>query len=171
MVIVLLPDSPVRHCALDVAGLYRELAPRLEQIVHIQVRASDAVIEDACQFAWARLLDHAGRVRREAALSWLARTAVHEAYKLSRRQSRDASLEESSAPAIAAAAPGPDELIEQRERLNFGSRLSVRQQRVLWLHAIGLSYAEIAQCTGDTHRTVERQLLRAKRRIRDAEVG
>ena len=33
---------------------------------------------------------------------------------------------------------------------------------MLWLRALGLSYGEIASLTGDTTRTVERQLLRAK---------
>ena len=37
---------------LDVGELYRSLAGRLEQIVRLDIRASDAVIEDACQFAW-----------------------------------------------------------------------------------------------------------------------
>ncbi|MBV8956985.1 MAG: sigma-70 region 4 domain-containing protein, partial [Solirubrobacterales bacterium] len=39
------------------------------------------------------------------------------------------------------------------------------QQRILWLHALGLTYAEIADYEGCTLRTVERQLLRARRRI------
>ena len=51
------------------------------------------LIEDACQFAWWRLVVHAHRVERRAALSWLAKTAVHEALKLIRREERDVSLE------------------------------------------------------------------------------
>ncbi len=39
---------------------------------------------------------------------------------------------------------------------------------MLWLHGIGLSYADIADSTGCTLRTVERQLLRAKRTMRAA---
>ncbi len=170
MVIVLLPGSPVSHCALDVGDLYRTLAPRLEQIVRIDIRASDALVEDACQFAWTRLLHHAGRVRREAALSWLATTAVHEAYKLIRRRDRDLSLDDAGDAALVAASPGPEDLVEQRERLESIRSLSERQQRLLWLRALGLSYAEISLVTGCTPRTVERQLLRAKRRIREAEL-
>jgi RNA polymerase sigma factor (sigma-70 family) len=171
VVIVLLPNSPVSCCALDVGNLYRALAPRLEQIVRIDIRASDALVEDACQFAWTRLLHHAGRVRREAALSWLATTAVHEAYKLIRRRDHDVSFEDAGARALAGAGPGLEELIELRERLGSFRRLSERQQRLLWLHGLGLSYAEISLATGCTPRTVERQLLRAKRRIREAELA
>ena len=56
----------------------------------------------------------------------------------------------------------PHELVERRERLREVQRLPERQQRVVWLHAIGLSYAEIALTEGCTRRTVDRQLLRAR---------
>jgi RNA polymerase sigma factor (sigma-70 family) len=154
----------------DVGELYRTLSGRLEQIVRFDVRAPDAVIEEACQFAWTRFVDHADRVRHEAVLSWLVTTAVREAFKLIRRGNRfvslDAVVERGGETVAAAAAPGPDELIEQRERLRALAQLSERQQRLVWLHALGLSYNEIALYTGCTPRTVERQLLRAKRRLR-----
>jgi hypothetical protein len=57
------------EAAGDVGDLYRALAPRLEQIVRLDVRAPDPVIEDACQFAWSRLVYHSHRVRRETALT------------------------------------------------------------------------------------------------------
>ena len=68
----------------DVGELYGLLSGRLEQLVRLDVRAPDVVIEDACQFAWSRLLHHRHRVYRETVLTWLARTAVHEAFKLLR---------------------------------------------------------------------------------------
>jgi RNA polymerase sigma factor (sigma-70 family) len=155
---------------IDVEALYRTLGRRLEQIVRADVRAPDVVIEDACQFAWSRLVHHAHCVQRECALAWLAQTARREAVKLVRRDGRDVSLEavsEDSGPAFPAVRqPGPDELFEQRQRLEVVGSLPPRQQRVLWLHAIGLSYAEISLDTGYSLRTVERQLLRAKRSVR-----
>ena len=78
---------------LDVDELYRALAGRLERIVRFDVRAPEPVVEDACQFAWSRLVDHCDRVRRETALSWLATTAVREAVRLIRRQARELSLD------------------------------------------------------------------------------
>ena len=102
----------------NVGELYVELARRLEQIVRREVRASAPLIEDACQFAWWRLVVHAHRVQRKAALSWLARTAVHEAVKLIRREERDLSLdawpEEGSHAVLLGRSPGPDEVAEQR---------------------------------------------------------
>ncbi|MDQ6746446.1 MAG: sigma-70 family RNA polymerase sigma factor [Actinomycetota bacterium] len=163
--------SPLPSQPLDLDGLYRTLAPRLERIVRRDVHAGEAVIEDACQFAWSRLACHSGRVRRESVLSWLATTAIHEAFRLIRRDRRELSLEGDDeargvADTVAAIGPGPEELVEQRLRLAALARLSPRQQRMLWLHAVGLSYGEIALSTGATTRTVERQLLRAKRTAR-----
>jgi RNA polymerase sigma factor (sigma-70 family) len=155
-----------------VEELYRALATRLERRVRSDVHAPDCVIEDACQFAWIRFVHHRDRVAREAALSWLVKTAVHEAVKLVRRDRRhvslEALLEHVGDHAIAAPAPSPAELVERRERLAAVRELPERQQRLVWLHALGLSYTEMALHTGSSTRTVERQLLRAKRRMREA---
>jgi RNA polymerase sigma factor (sigma-70 family) len=153
----------------DVGELYRQQAARLQRIVRSDVRASDAVIDDACQFAWACLVAHWERVRREAALSWLATTAVREAFRLLRRDARSLSLEatfdEGAAGAPPALTPGPDELVERLERLDEISALPVRQQRLLWLQGFGLSYAEMAGHEACTTRAVQRQLLRAKAKL------
>ncbi len=155
----------------DVGELYGLLGRRLEQLVRLDVRAPDEVIEDACQFAWSRLLHHRHRVHRETVLTWLVRTAVHEAFKLLRRDMRELSLESADEDAIPVPAPTPVELVERRERLADLGRLPERQQRALWLHALGLSYAEIARHEGCTTRTVERQLLRARDGVRRAEAA
>jgi RNA polymerase sigma factor (sigma-70 family) len=153
----------------DVDELYRRLAPRLRQIVRTNVRAPEPVVEDACQIAWSRLIRDSERVRREAALSWLATTAVREAYKLSRRDRRelslDAELERTGELPFPSSAPGPAEIVELRERLGEVRQLPERQQRLVWMHAAGLTYVEMADRTGDSRRTVERQLLRAKGKL------
>jgi RNA polymerase sigma factor (sigma-70 family) len=150
----------------DVGELYGVLARRLEQIVRLDVRAPDAVIEDACQFAWIRLLHHSDRVHRETVMSWLVRTAVREAFKLLRRDRRELSLEAATEAAVLCTPATPSELIECRERLADLARLPERQQRAVWLHGLGLNYTEIARYEGCTTRTVERQLLRARHTIR-----
>ena len=169
------PAATVGRADIDVGETYRLLSARLEQIVRFDVRAPDPVIEDACQFAWSRLIDHADRVRREAVLSWLVTTAVREAFKLIRRGNRylslEAALESGGDGLLVAETTGPEQLLEQRERLASIRELSERQQRFLWLHGLGLSYSEIAIHAGCTERTVERQLLRAKHRIRQAAVA
>jgi RNA polymerase sigma factor (sigma-70 family) len=153
--------------------LYRAISKDLERIVRFGVRAPDPVIEDACQFAWARLVHHQARVGRDDARAWLVKTAMREAFKLIGRGSRDDSLEaeleacgEIPAPDLR---PGPAEVYEQRERLDTLSSLSPRQGRLLWLYGLGLSYEEIAVQDGCTSRTVERQLQRARRSLRQGE--
>ena len=156
----------------ELADLYATLAGRLRQIVGGQVQASDALIEDSCQVAWSRLIRHRGRVRRETVLGWLATTALHEAFRLLRPQRREIPLEEI---VDSAGTTGPlvpvsslEEVVEQRERLRTIERLPERQQRLVWLQGLGLSYTEMAGYTGATPRTVERQLLRAKQALRAA---
>jgi DNA-directed RNA polymerase specialized sigma24 family protein len=168
------PDEPALGVD-DVAELYGLLARRLEQIVRLDVRAPDAVVEDACQFAWSRLVFHRHRVRRDTAMGWLARTAVHEAVKLLRRDRRELSLdavsEQGQITTLSSLAPGPHELLEARERLGVVRELPLRQQRAVWLRAGGLSYEEIALRERSTVRAVERQLLRAGHNLREAEAA
>jgi len=155
----------------DLGELYSSLARRLEQIVRLDVRASEAVIEDACQFAWYRLLHHRDRVHRETVMAWLARTAVHEAFKLVRRDQRELSLEaalEGGEKAGWATTPAtPEQLLDYRERIEELRLLPERQQRLVWLNAFGLSYTEMAAHERCTRRTVDRQLLRARQAIRN----
>ena len=153
----------------DIAVLYTALAPNLERIVRLDVQASDQVIEDACQFAWAGLVAHADRLRGNGTLSWLAKTAIREAFKLSRRDRRELSLDhalETDGDALGPPGPAPDELIQAREQLASISLLPERQQRLLWLQGLGLSYREMAVHAHCSERTIERQLLRAKRGLR-----
>jgi RNA polymerase sigma factor (sigma-70 family) len=152
----------------DVGELYVHLARRLEQIVRLDVSAPDVVIEDACQVAWSRLLHHRDRVHRETVMSWLVRTAVHEAFRLLRRGRRELSLEAAADETTLAT---PAQLVDYRERIAEVDRLPERQQRAVWLHAFGLNYAEIAVHEGCTARTIERQLLRARRVIRHPEAA
>lgn len=158
------------ECELgDMGELYRSLSGSLERIVRCDVHAPEPVIEEACQFAWSRLVYHQHRVRRETALGWLSRTAVREAIRLVGRCRRELSLDaQDGAAALQACvvAPGPAELIEQRERLATLTLLPVRQQRLLWLRGLGLSYDEIAVRDGCTKRTVERQLNLARIALR-----
>lgn len=157
----------------DVEKLYRKLSRQLERIVGACVQAPDPLIEDACQFAWARLVLHRARVRRETALAWLVQTARREALKLAGRSTRelslDAELDEWGEIPSPDPRPGPADVYEQRERLRAVGLLSLRQQRLLWLYALGLGYEEVALHDGCTSRTVERELQRARATLRAAE--
>jgi RNA polymerase sigma factor (sigma-70 family) len=155
----------------DVAQLYTTCARSLQRLVAGGVRASDVVVEDACQVAWSRLVRDGDRVRRESAFGWLVRTAIHEAYRLARRERRDLSLEvlvelEEGGEWEAILGSDPtDALTAHVARVQSLRALPPRQQRLVWLRGCGLSYAEIANATGDSERTVERQLVRAQRRL------
>ena len=166
-----LSTAPVR----EVEELYARLGRRLETRVRAGVMAPPAVIEDACQLAWSQLIRHRQRVDAEHALGWLATTATREALRLWAREQREQSLERElenrGDGALATRVPGPDEQLEARQRLVHIVGVSDRQRRLLWLHAFGLDYDEMAGHEGCTRRTVERQLLRAKRTVRESGRG
>lgn len=62
---------------------------------------------------------------------------------------------------------GVEEAAEAREALGLIAQLPERQQRIAALAVTGLSREEIAEVTGDTLRTVDRQLYRARAKLRD----
>ena len=165
----------------DVARLYVEEAARVRRLVRTNVTAPSAVIEDACQVAWSRLLIHRARLRRDSARAWLVRVAIREAIKSLHRQRREPSLEAlierggrsdaGRSPDRSMMLPTPpliDELIEQKDRLESIRLLPERQRQLVWLQGLGLSYREMAGETGMTRRTVERQLMRARSSLADA---
>jgi RNA polymerase sigma factor (sigma-70 family) len=167
-------SSDLRRCKMiaDVDQLYRGFNGALERIVRRDVTAPTVVIEDACQTAWVRLVRHAQRIEPDGVRGWLATTAVREAVRLWRRDQRetplDGQLDEDGEVMVSAPAPSTEELAEWREQIALVGGLSYRQRRVLWLKAWGLSYEEIAAESGLTVRTVERQLYRARTRLRAA---
>jgi RNA polymerase sigma factor (sigma-70 family) len=159
----------------DVARLYGEEALRVRKLVRAQVvMASPALVEDACQVAWCRLLIHRSRVRRESARAWLVQVAVHEVLKALARERRERSLEALQehdgrpdlgcdlAPAMLPTPAPIEDLVELHVRLDSVRALPDRQRRLVWLQGLGLSYREMAGETGMTRRTVERQLMRAR---------
>jgi RNA polymerase sigma factor (sigma-70 family) len=155
------------------AELYAGRAAELRQIVRRSIRAPDAVIDDACQVAWARLLRRWGSVRREAAFPWLVRTASRAALRSVQRSARELSLDQlcdaGREPTPTALLPStPAEIAELRTRLDEIRALPERQQLFVWLQGLGLTYDEMADYTQATTRTVERQLMRAKRALRAA---
>jgi DNA-directed RNA polymerase specialized sigma24 family protein len=100
----------------------------------------------------------------------LVTTATREAVHLTRHSARELSLDElcSRHREWAPLPQSPEEIVELRARLAEIRSLPERQQRLVWLQGLGFSYTEIAGQTGDSRRTVERQLMRAKRALRSA---
>lgn len=165
-------DAQVSGGSVDVAELYEDRAVQVRRLVRHEVRAPEPLIEDACQVAWGRLIRHRDRVCRDTVVAWLVATAMHEAFRLIRRSNREVSLEElldEAGELPLPATPSPDEILEHRARLEALRSLPDRQRQLVWLQGLGLSYAEMAEHTGATTRTVERQLLRARRKLAPAQ--
>jgi DNA-directed RNA polymerase specialized sigma24 family protein len=161
----------------DVVRLYVEFQPRLQRMVSGCVRPPAPVLEDACQAAWMALIGNRERVELARAPGWLVQTAVHEALRLialaDRENSLDLELEERAVFPDLGTVPGPEDRVMGWQRVHSLARLPVRQQRLIWLRALGLSYEEMASHEHCTGRTVRRQLERAGRALRrlDAEDG
>lgn len=84
-------SSPNGTPRRDVETLYRRHHRELQRAVSRAAHASSALIEDACQNAWAILLRR--QSERDAGFVWLRVVAIHEAYRLCAIDRRDARLE------------------------------------------------------------------------------
>jgi RNA polymerase sigma factor (sigma-70 family) len=155
----------------DVGQLFLEFSRHLEALVRDDVRACDAVIEDACQLAWTQLVRHRHRVALQSAPRWLTKTAIREAVRLIARHKRECSLELLIDEGLDITLDVEADSLAGRERLLGLGALPERQQRMMWLRGLGLSYDEVAEHEGCTFRTVERQLWRARHRLRALESG
>ncbi|HEX3801827.1 MAG TPA: sigma-70 family RNA polymerase sigma factor [Solirubrobacteraceae bacterium] len=156
--------DPGQH--MDV--LYSELQPQLVRILATNLQAPEWVIDDACQTAWGSLLIHREAVEPGSELGWLSTTATRSALRVLRRDRRAAPLEVAEPIRLdgyRTSEPGPERQLELRERLAEIRRLPIRQQRIVLLQGMGYDYVEIAAVTGDSRRTVARQLTRARQRL------
>jgi RNA polymerase sigma factor (sigma-70 family) len=161
------------NAADRVHDLYNDLQPQLVRILTCNLQAPEWIVDDACQTAWSSLLEHRNTVVPGGELGWLSTTATRVALRLLRSEQLAGSLEEPPPPAYLDALrvrePGPARSFELRERLAEVKRLPVRQQRLVMLHGFGYEYDEIAAVTGETRRTIARQLTRARRQLRLAD--
>ncbi|HYN51967.1 MAG TPA: hypothetical protein VES62_13675 [Thermoleophilaceae bacterium] len=154
----------------DEGDLYRRHHRDLVRAVARVVDAPCELIEDACQTAWAILLR--SQPERYAIFGWLRVVAIHEAYRLSAIERRDARLErltsDSGDWAEAAADPHSlDTLFEARDALRILAGLPERQRNDLALLVAGYSYGEIAGMTGGrTYTNVNKVLVKARARLR-----
>ena len=161
-----------------IALLYRQHAARLRRMVASRVRAPRAVIDDACQTAWSRLCARVDvDIEAPTLVGWLFTTALRESWRQAgaQRTLGDASetIPEGDRPAEPVAdTAGPLEVaLEHEHRAELRARLNAlsdRERRVLALQALGLSYQEIAQLTGASVRTVDRQIYRGRRKLNHA---
>jgi len=163
-----------------ITALYERHASTVERLVSRRANVPRPVIEDACQTAWARLcLRDDVDIEPSSTLRWLVIVAAREAWRYTGRRRELAVggwLPDVDATGELPEPPGPalDPLILACERDDLRRRLIVltpRERQFLSLQVAGLSYAEIATRLGVTIRTVERQIVRGRRKLRQAGDG
>jgi RNA polymerase sigma factor (sigma-70 family) len=163
-----------------IAVLYERHAATVQRLVSRRANVPRAVIEDACQTAWVRLCARSDvDVEASGVLRWLVVTAVHEAWRYtSRRRELDVGGwlpdAETAGELPEPCGEAPDPLAVAADRDELRRRLLVltpRERQFLALQAAGLSYAEIATRLRVTVRTVERQILRGRRKLRQGGDG
>ena len=157
------PSQVVRG---DEEALYRRHHRDLERTVAHAVRAPRELIEDACQTAWTTLLR--SQPERPTIFAWLRIVAIHEAYRLSATERRDARLEHLIGDVRDWDTVIPDgRSLEAREALRALAALPGRQRDDLALLIAGYSHREIAEITGGRTRTnVNKALVEARERLR-----
>lgn len=161
----------------DEGELFARHHPALLRSVRAVVRAPEALVEDACATAWAILLRRQPE-RGDTLFGWLRTVAVHEAYRLSGEQRRTTSVEQLGPPggeafdAVVADRRTLDDTVEARRTLRVLAGLPERQRSTLALSVAGFRYAEIQRLRGEvTYTNVNKQLVKARRRIRALEAA
>jgi RNA polymerase sigma factor (sigma-70 family) len=171
------PNQLSRERRTALAAFYTDHQRRLTATVLSCARqAGDAIVADACAYAWLQLarrtdvtLDHHG-------LAWLRIVAIQEARRHIRPgHERPVGLfigepedeDEYREPASLHGDPLGRVLNTetQHERLERFAQLKPRERRELFLHAAGYTYKEIAALTDSTYTAVNRRLTEGRRRL------
>jgi DNA-directed RNA polymerase specialized sigma24 family protein len=159
----------------DEDELYRRHHHELRRAVAHAVNAPRELIEDACQTAWTILLRR--QPDRDTIFGWLRTVAIHEAYRLSAVDRRDARLEHLRPESgdwqdVTADPRSLEDALEALEALRALGSLPERQRADLTLKVAGYSYQEIRALTpGRTFTNVNKHLANARDRIRLMRLG
>lgn len=152
-----------------ITTLYIEKADELHRAVGRAIDGPEARVEDACSHAWHQLLRHSEVEISDRGFSWLYVVAVREGYRLSDRDRREVAAGAPSDLPVQSLPSRGDRFGVHRARVELVLALPARKRELVLLHAAGFTYPEIARLTGNSLRTVERQLLRGKRALRQAD--
>ncbi|MCW2985662.1 MAG: hypothetical protein JWR63_3232 [Conexibacter sp.] len=146
----------------DEADLYRTHEVALRAAVRSRIYGSDALVEDACAFAWLQLMRHQPD-RGPTVFAWLRTVAVREAYRLYRQEYH---LDVSRLAADQEPAFTLDAQLSTRSALRALSTMSSHRQRIFLMHLSGLSYTEIAAHLDITFTNVNRHVTRSRSHLR-----
>jgi RNA polymerase sigma factor (sigma-70 family) len=173
---LLQPRGDAKRPRGDESELYARHHHGLQCAVRRSVAgASDELVEDACQNAWAIMLR--AQPDRAALFGWLYVVATREAIRLLQRERRYTHLEDLASidgawEALLPHSSSLEEALEAREALRALAGLPDRQRRDFVLFIAGFRYTEIAAITGGrTYTNVNKHLSRARTRIRRARLG
>lgn len=151
----------------DEAQLFATHHDRLLRAVRRRVIAPDAVIEDAVSITWLTLMRRQPD-RGPTLFSWLVTVAEREAWRLAARGTAVVEFDDLTCTDTPTD-DGVESMVEARHVVRSAAQaMNNRQRRIVGLRVAGYRYDEIAALTGDTVRTVERQLYRGRQRARKA---
>jgi RNA polymerase sigma-70 factor (ECF subfamily) len=142
----------------DLEHVYRESAPALWRAIYGFTGGRRDVTEDAVAEAFARAVEHAGRIREPVA--WIYRTAF-------RIASRELQREKRPRPQMPDAVPGLDPG-EIQDVIRALATLTPNQRAAVLLHDLeGFTSPEVGPLLGMTAATVRVHLFRGRRRLRE----
>jgi RNA polymerase sigma factor (sigma-70 family) len=158
-----------------IGSLYERHAEVVRRAVGGRVNAPHAVIEDACHTAWLRLCARDDvALDARSVVKWLVITATRESWRRSTGCRELAvggwlsDVADCELPEPVGAAPDPSVIASERDLVcRRLAALTARERQFLALQALGLSYVEISVRLDVTVRTVQRQVLRGRRKLRE----
>jgi DNA-directed RNA polymerase specialized sigma24 family protein len=166
----------------QITRFYQRHADRLRRsIAQRTCGLDDAIIDDACGFAWELVCRRPDiDLDRSQAYWWTYKVALRRAWALGRARRREQPIgglngvdEDSLEPADldSDVADVVAERIEHQSMREVLGRLHWRERRELALFAYGLSYEEIATVTGTSYTAVNRWMARGRNALRAARAG
>lgn len=157
--------GPPRPQQGDEHDLFVRYADRLRKYVSRVVRTTPEIVDDACAFAWMKLVTN--QPQRETVFPWLCAVARHKALDLHDMTRRMVGVD----PTLLAEtyAAGQDRVETKQSMLELEERLSglnERQRTMVFLHAAGWRYEEIAEEYGVSRSRVNAVLADAREKFR-----
>lgn len=134
---------PTAENPVTEAELFIRYQPVLQRHVAAVVNTSGENVEDACMFAWTKLLSRELK-NIDIAYSWLATVAIREALRIKRRSLRTSSLVTRDDEFIGVVASKDQvqlaQLLADAGDVVRSAGLSPRQRHVIGLQVLGLSF-------------------------------
>ena len=160
----------------DEQELFERYERRLRQATAYAVNTSPDIVDDACAFAWMSLLTQ--QPRRETVFAYLRTIARNEALRLDGLTRKHVPIGYESENGDFVGVPEPparrsdvttkQQMLELKERL---LALPAREREIVFLHAAGWRYVDIAGRLGISYTRVNQLLSRASIRMREMDTA